>query len=304
MELRNICTFLEVAEQGAFSKAAKRLGYSQSSVTVQVQQLERELGVRLFDRLPRGVSLTEQGRAFAFHATEVIGAVDTARASVANTQPDNLEALHGTLRIGSVESVATMLMPELLDRYHRLCPHVQTVLKTAHAEDIYENRVDVLLSVERPLDLQGIACEALRSEDVVFVAAPKFVEREVAAGAALLEGPLSAQDLAALPFILTERGESYRLELDRLLSERGEHIEPVVELSNTETLIRLVERGVGATFVPRFVAADGLASGRLVELASELPAVRLSIQLLRHRQKWMAPHMEAFIGIARELCRV
>lgn len=86
MELREIETFLAIVEQGTFSKAAEKLGYSQSAVTVQIKQLEHELGARLFDRVPRGAALTEQGRAFAFHANEIAGAARAARASVASAQ--------------------------------------------------------------------------------------------------------------------------------------------------------------------------------------------------------------------------
>ena len=86
--------------------------------------------------------------------------------------------------------------------------------------------------------------------------------------------------LGRLPIVLTERGESYRLELDRLLAERDVTIEPLVEAGNTETLVHLAERGVGATFVPRFSAANELASGALVELGSDMPAVRMETQML------------------------
>ena len=74
MELRQVSTFLEVARLRSFSRAAASLGYSQSAVTMQVQQLERELGARLFDRTPQGAELTERGEAFSFHARELVGA--------------------------------------------------------------------------------------------------------------------------------------------------------------------------------------------------------------------------------------
>ena len=113
MELREIETFLAIVEEGTFSKAAEKLGYSQSAVTVQIKQLEHELGARLFDRVPRGAVLTEQGRAFAFHANEIAGAARAAKASVASSQAATQDIV-GVLRLGSVESVATAILPEIL----------------------------------------------------------------------------------------------------------------------------------------------------------------------------------------------
>ena len=111
--------------------------------------------------------------------------------------------------------------------------------------------------------------------------------------------PVGVDALGRLPFVLTERGESYRLELDRLLAERDVTIEPLVEAGNTETLVHLAERGVGATFVPRFSAANELASGTLVELGSDMSAVRMETQMLWHARKWIAPHLAEFIQVTR-----
>ena len=82
MEFKNITTFLKVAELRNFSKAAKKLGYSQSAVTIQIQQLEHELGVQLFERIGRGAALTEEGQSFVFYANEILGAAEKARDSI------------------------------------------------------------------------------------------------------------------------------------------------------------------------------------------------------------------------------
>ncbi len=353
MELRNIETFLSIVEYGTFSKAAERLGYSQSAVTVQIRQLENELGVRLFDRAPRGVRLTDPGRAFAFHANEVMGAVRLARdaASIGGEGPKDVR---GAIRLGSVESVSTALLPDLLIEFHERCPHVQVIVSTDRREDMMAgltgpeirnhmtgsgespmyapgstqeqdielaavrfvcelfsrnrhlsegsigreahpelleriaargipvhgrplddvvremqddiigygynidharflgfvpgpvtavswlgdmmagltgNAIDLLLTMERHVCLGGIDCEVLREERVAFLASPTFL-REWGVEP---DAPLAAADLALMPFVLTERGESYRLELDRLLADRDVAIEPLVEAGNTET---------------------------------------------------------------------
>lgn len=309
MELRAVKTFLAVVEHGTFSRAAERLGYSQSAVTVQVARLERELGVRLFDRMPRGVALTEQGRAFVFHAHELLGAADAARASV-RMQAGCARELTGTLRVGAVESVSTALLPSLLARFSARCPGVQVVVTTERRERMVDglrgNALDMLLTFERHLCLSGLVTQGLRRESVCLVAAPALLEDGGASAAAPPTGdraapaePLDPAALILLPFVLTERGESYRLELDRMLAAVGLRLDPVVEAGNTETLVHLAELGVGVTFVPRFAAAGGLATGALRELSVGLPAVEMELQLLHHRNKWIAPHMQVFIDLAR-----
>lgn len=301
MELREIETFLAIVEYGTFSRAAERLGYSQSAVTVQMRQLEQELGVRLFDRIPRGVVLTEQGRAFAFHANEIAGAVHSARRAVA-APAEGAHELTGVIRLGSAESISTALLPELLISFHERCPHVQVVVSATRREHMVEglrnNTLDLLLTMERRVCEPGIHVEALRREPVVFVAAPHLVET-LRNGGAGSERTCSPENLVGLPFVLTERGKSYRLELDRLLAERDLAITPLVEAGNTETLVHLAERGVGATFVPRFSAAAELSRGTLVEMSCDVPAVEMESQLLWHNQKWLAPHLAEFIATTR-----
>ena len=102
MELRLLTTFLKVAQLQSFSKAAESLGYSQSAVTVQVQQLENELGVRLFDRIGKTVSITHYGQEFIPYARDVVSAA--ARAVSFTVQERDLT---GTLRIGTIESIMT-----------------------------------------------------------------------------------------------------------------------------------------------------------------------------------------------------
>ena len=152
MEFKNIKTFLKVAELRNFSKAAEKLGYSQSAVTIQIQQLERELGVQLFERIGKGAALTEEGQSFVFYANEILGAAEKAKESIRKgREGTELRDISGQLRIGSVESVATALLPGLLMRYHKLCPGVEILVHTAGRDELLErirsNRLDLFFNL-------------------------------------------------------------------------------------------------------------------------------------------------------------
>lgn len=123
MEFRNINTFLKVASTQNFSKAAEQLGYSQSAVTVQIRQLEKELGTPLFERIGKRVSLTERGEEFTAYANEIMRVTNQAKLFAKNKKE-----LDGVLRIGGVESVCTALLPDLLIAFHEQYPKVNIVI--------------------------------------------------------------------------------------------------------------------------------------------------------------------------------
>ena len=293
MELRQIETLLKIAELGSFSRAAEKLGYTQSAVTMQIKQLEHECGATLLDRMPRGARLTKQGRVFAVHAREAILALERARAAV-RVASDGDADLVGTLRIGSVESVATAVLPGLLAQFHQLYPTVELVVSTARverlAEGVLDNKLDLLLTMERPISFRHLARTLLHEEDIVFAAAPD-VARTV--------GEVHLEGLPRLPLVLTERGESYRFELERLVEERDEQLRPIVETGNTETLVHLAERGVGVAFLPRFAVASSLEAGTLEELDSDIEPVRMWMQLFMHEAKPTSPALAAFVEMLR-----
>ena len=149
MELRILNTFLKVAQLQSFSKAADSLGYSQSAITVQVQQLENELGVRLFDRIGKNVTITHYGQSFIPYARDVISSATKA----AHFAVDDQE-LTGTLRIGSIESIITTSFSEILPEFHKRCPHVTTTIYSGGTQELldmlHHNELDLIYTLDEP----------------------------------------------------------------------------------------------------------------------------------------------------------
>lgn len=119
MEIRNLVTFLKVTELNSFSKAAEALDYSQSAVTVQIQQLERELGVRLFDRIGKNVSITQYGKNFISYARDIVSAV--ARAQVFASEETELT---GMVQVGTLNSLMTASFSDIVPAFRQRFPHV------------------------------------------------------------------------------------------------------------------------------------------------------------------------------------
>ena len=156
MELRNINTFLHIAELHSFSRTARLLGYSQSAVSSQIAQLEAELGAPLFDRVGKTVRLTDAGQTFLGYARTLLATAQQAQAAL---QP--ARQISGSLRIALADSVCSTFLPGLLKRYHALCPQVELVLCTATADGMLQmlgtNQIDLAYTLDQCLAARGLA---------------------------------------------------------------------------------------------------------------------------------------------------
>ena len=102
------------------------------------------------------------------------------------------------------------------------------------------------------------------------------------------------------PFILTEMGAAYQYELERLLSEKDLEINPILEIGNTETIINLLKRGMGVSFLPKFTVQRELEKNVLSQVRTNLPGVKMYSQLFYHKNKWVTKQMRNFIELVKE----
>ena len=288
MELRNLTTFVRAAELRSFSQTARQLGYSQSAISMQISQLETELGTCLFDRVGKTVTLTPQGLRFFSYAQNILRMTESACSMMRNAS-----LVSGQLRVAMVESVCMSIFPRVLERYCRLYPDVQLSVISGTAVDLLralaQNDADLVYHLEEPIYRNDLVVPLCCPEPIVFIApAGHPLTRRRA---------LRLADCAAEPFILTEKGLSYRQKLDTLLAREGMQITPILEISNTDLIVRLVESGMGLSFLPEFVAHDALARGDVARLDVAGVDIELCRQLIYHRGKWITPAMQAMIDL-------
>ena len=289
MELRNITTFLRVAELQNFTHAAQELGYSQSAVTVQIRQLETELGVPLFERIGRSVSLTAPGQAFLQQAGEIIKAAERARDAV-RTAPEP----EGTLRLGTMESLGASVVWRLIAGFHRQFPRVNVVVRTSTADGLLEmmrrNDVDFIYFVDEKQYSPDWEIPLCRPEETVFVTAP---HSQLAARGE----PIPLRELVTYPCVLTEAGESYRIPFERLLAEHDLVVAPILEIGSTEIVARMVRENVGYSVLPMYVASEYLKSGELVPFRVPEFKSNMYQHIIYHKNKWLTPQMKGFMQL-------
>ena len=282
MELRQLSTFIRVAQFKSFSKAAESLGYSQSAVTVQIRQLEEELHTRLFDRMGKRITLTDPGAQFLSRAYDVLNEVNKARLSVADAGE-----LHGRLHIGTIESLCFAKLPAVLRQFWQRHPQVVVHVTTGEPETLIEQmergELDLIYILDEPRYNNNWRKMMEQREDVVFVASPALGEELGRVPALKLE------QLMDKPFYLTEREENYRRVLDRFLASRGVVLTPFLECSDTSFIIKMLETSRGISLLPWYAVERSVQQGRLSLLDVTDFHIKLYRQLFSPQGKVVHP---------------
>ncbi len=291
MELRQIQTFVTITQTESFSKAAEFLGYSQSAVTVQIRLLEEELGDKLFERMNRKVYLTASGRRFLSHAERIIHDMERARDSVKEE-----EELHSPLHIGTLESLCFSRLPRILDCFRQEHPKVPIKITTAAPNELIymmeKNQLDLIYILDRQRHSDNWNKAMEKSEPIVFTASALYGWGR--------ERSVKLDDILSEPFFLTEKNENYRRELDHFLETRNRSLTPFLEFSNTEFIIRMLERNRGISYLPLFAVRESAEAGKLSILNTEELKLTMYSQLIYHKSKWITKEMEAFI---QQICK-
>lgn len=288
MELRTLKTFVRIAEIRNFSRTAEELGYSQSAVTMQIKQLEQELQTQLFERLGKQVTLTQAGERLLPWAVELL---DSAQQALQAVRDDG--SITGRLRVGTCESYIISRLPPVIEAFTARCPQVELQLCTASVEDMFQrlrqNDVDLIYFLDRKQYFPDWVKPLERPEHIYFVTS--------AASPLAAEEKTPVERLLREPLYLTERGVSYRYAMEQALAEQGFALHPVLEVGNTDVILRFLRAGRGVSFLPEYVIREDVAQGRLAILDTQCPEIIQWSQLAYLCRKCITPQMRCFLEL-------
>ena len=294
MELRNLITFVRIAEVQNFSKTAEQLGYSQSAVTMQIKQLEQELHTQLFERIGKQAKLTQAGERLLPHALDILNSVRQAE-----TVAQEPKQISGRLRVGTCESLVLSILPEIMMEFNQTCPLVEVSTPTALVTDLFrmlrQNDVDLLYFLDDKIYFPEWVKVAERPERIFFVASSNSPLAK--------EKNIPVERLLQEPFILTEKGISYRYAMEQMLAARGYELHPAWEVGNTDVITRFVLENRGVSFLPEYVVQRHIARGHLVALDTECGESIMWSQLVYHRNKDVTPQMSRFLDLVQHYMR-
>ncbi len=286
MEIRNLVSFVQVAEHNSFTRAAKLLGYSQSTVSFQIKQLEDELGCLLFERINHTISLTEKGKELLEYAQKISRMTEEF-----NQQLNKERALESSLHILAPDSICEDMMRANYKEFHEKYPAISLKFTTADTGEMRNmldrNMADVMLTLDEHIYKSDYVIE--KEEPVVM----RFVTGANSPYAKL--GKISIKDIAKLPFILTEENAGYRRALEKELAKNSIEIKPILEIGRTDVIKYVLCEGIGISFLPNFVTEKEFSEGKLVYLDVSDAKFDIWKQLIYHKNKWLSNSFIALI---------
>ncbi len=290
MELRNLKTFHTVARLLSFNRAAQELHYAQSTVSAQIQALEEELGVRLFDRLGRGILLTEAGEGLLGYAQKMLDLDEAARAELSEDA-----VASGSLTIRVPDSLCAYHLPRVIQSFHALHPEVRLNLINCTHDGLYKDLrkgvTDLAFLLTDTISALDLKVEALGVLPLALVASPAH--------------PLAAQprvgiaDLAGQTLLLSKVDCSYRRLLEADL--RREEIEPqaIFDFNSIAAIKRCLIRGLGVSVLPLVAVQEDIPPGRLKILPWRQNDLEVACLMIWHQRRWLSPALMAFMEVVR-----
>lgn len=289
MTFRQLTSFLAVARERSFSRAARKIHLSQPTLSEHIQELERELGTRLFLRGVRQVALTEAGRIFEPRAARVIAAADDARHSV--LELDGLA--RGSLLIGAGTTPGVYVLPHVIAAFQARYPGVELTLRIANSrvieEEIRAERLDIGIVGGHVLG-PGERCVAagLLDELVLIVARNHPWARR---------GVVGRRELVAERLLIRETGSATRQVMERALQHAGITVSRTMELDHTEAIKQSVVAGLGVAFVSTCAVAGEVRSRQLAVVRVRGLRIRRHFHVIHGERRELSASARAFLPL-------
>jgi DNA-binding transcriptional LysR family regulator len=291
VEIRQLRAFVAIAETGTFTAGALRVHVTQAAISMQIRQLESEIGARVFVRAPRHVILTEAGEQLLRRARHILREHDAALDEIAELAG----AERGRLRIGSASAmVLTEQLPAILKDLRRQHPAAEIAVTSGTSEvlvdQILAGEVDIAF-VSLPVDMRGIKTERLSEDQLVAIASPRHRLAK--------QKTISAYTLAGERLILGERGGNTRRLIDQFFAQAGVSIRVAMELSRQQAIKRMVEEDMGVGIVPLQSVRDEVEKGKLIRWWIEGAQINWELGIAQLSNGYDSPIMQKFVALAR-----
>lgn len=291
MEIRQLKAFLAIAEAKTFTAGARRVNVTQAAISMQIRQLEDEVGIPLFTRTPRRVILTEAGERLLDRARRILREHDAALAEISEIAG----AEHGRLRIGSASAMfATSQLPWILEKLKNKFPNSEITVSSGTSQvlvdKIMHGTIDIAF-ISLPVEAANIHTDLLFSDEIVAIAHPShpLAKQKV----------ISAAALAGENLILGEKGGNTRRMIDDFFDMANVKPNVTMELSRQEAINQMVENKMGVGIAGAKTVSKEIGDGKLISWFIEGAEIKWDLGLARLRSGYFSPIAREFV----ELCK-
>ncbi len=293
MEIKQLVTFYAVAQSLSFSQAAVDLNYAQPTITTHIQILEQELGVPLFDRLGKKITLTTAGERLLSYAEHLIRIEGEARSVIVNSAAEPV----GDLLIAASGSLMSYHLPPIIEAYKHQFPAVNLRIMASVLNQ------DLVQAVTQGEFDMGLVYRQVLPDTVDFI---KLMDETLllacsAAHPLAQSGRLELSELPYHTILFMAHSCPLRNVFDQILDQHQIRISPDIEFNDYDTLKRYTKMGTGVALFPVAVIQEEMQRGEIVSLDWLGNELTMPIWLIWHREKWMSPAVTAFRDMVVEM---
>ena len=291
MTITQLATFLKISKTGNFTAAANELGYAQSTVTMQIKQLEEELGCELFERLGKTITLTPSGERLVKYAEKVLALEREIHLEVPETDEPS-----GMLKIGVSESFCYNRFPQILMEYKKLYPKVDIrlafIMHDTFPEQLKKGELDLVYTLNPHIEDDSLALLHEQREYLGFYASPdhQLVSKR----------QVKEKDLDGVQMMLTGHTCSFRSMFLDTMKRHDARPDIVLETSSKEILKVFAANGLGVALMPDMTAEQELRKGSLVKLNWAGEDMPIYSQVFVHKDKKVSKVIESMVELLSE----
>jgi DNA-binding transcriptional LysR family regulator len=285
MDLKHLNTFLTLSKVKNFTRTAEQLGYAQSSISAQIQQLEDEIGAKLFERIGKNVLLTAEGKAMIPYATKILFLSANMKDALSPS-----DRMSGVITIGASESLCIYRLPAMIKAYKEKHPNVDIFLKLLKCDQfvpcLTDNSIDIAFSIGDRIDDEATQSFLEMPEPIMLLASPQHHLSAVK--------DIKLKQLDQEAFILTVHGCCYRAAFERDAVRAGINLKIVLETDSIQAIKQTAMINLGICVLPEIAVREEVRRKMLIPL-DYLNDYKIVSQILCHKDKWISPLLRDFI---------
>ena len=294
MNTKSLVTFKTILEVGSFQKAADKLGYTQSTVTFQIKQLEEELSLKLFEKIGRRMELTQAGKDIMPYIDMILQGAE----QIGN-YGKSLSEISGSLKLAIPDSILIYNMQPFMQAFTHEAPNVQLIVNSIQSGEINpsiaDGTADIGINCEKDSYPDSVIHKKLGKYKAVLVASPF-------ANSNLLDF-ITPHQRKPISLICNEPDGYYQLDMDKYLSEKDILLNPPMKVQSIEAVKRCVMNNLGIAVVPTYSIGEELKNGSLMPIRTELDEKEYNSFYIYHKNKWISPQMELALDLLKKYLR-
>ncbi len=288
MNTKSLVTFKTILEVGSFQKAADKLGYTQSTVTFQIKQLEEELALKLFEKIGRRMELTQAGKDIMPYINMILQGAE----QISN-YGKSLSEISGSLKLAIPDSILIYNMQPFMQAFTHEAPNVQLIVNSIQSGEINpsiaDGTADIGINCEKDSYPDSVVHKKLGKYKAVLVASP-FANNN------LLDF-ITPHQRKPISLICNEPDGYYQLDMDKYLSEKDILLNPPMKVQSIEAVKRCVMNNLGIAVVPTYSIGEELKNGSLMPIKTKLDEKTYDSFYIYHKNKWISPQMELALDL-------